>query len=308
MNRLINKTLALCLLCTGFAHAGEALVQSAIDKKDYTLAFAAAKADVKDGTATDVERLLLAQMYANGQGTEKDLNAARDILKPLVNKNMPEAQFILAGMLQSEAVVGLKSSDGQLNLVRFKELAQRPLSERENERYAAELVYKAALQNFQPAVEAVCMDLDNAVIAFGGTERANWYRKCNKESWAKASEMGQSLVPLNLRRDVLRDPVIGEAFAQQAVKASCLDENIKPVDFKIGKPVTGGEYLTLQLDKPKQYKMIRGQWQEIWIGQACGKQFAVPIIFKADGMGGAGFAPDVSPEQLELLIKAALPK
>jgi hypothetical protein len=307
MNKFMNSSVLLGMLLAGYANAGELLLNNAIEKKDYNLAFAVAKADVKDGSATDATRMLLAQMYQNGQGTDKDYAAARALLEPLVAKNLPEAQFMLAGLLQSEAVNGLKSSDGQLNMQRFQELAKRPLSERENERYAAELVYKAALQDFKLAVDAVCMDIGNSVTALGGTERANWYRKCDKESWAKASEMGQSMAPLNLRREVLRDPVIGAAFQQAALKAECTDENIKPVDFKIGKPVTDGQYLMLNLDKPKPYKMIRGQWQEIWIGQACGKKFTLPIIFKANGMGGATFAPDIPPAELEKLIKTALP-
>lgn len=304
--KLISMMLASCLV--GSAWAGEALVQSAIEKNDYTLAFAVAKADVTDGTATDVSRMLLAQMYMQGKGTAVDTAAAKELLNPLVAKKIPEAQFMLAGLLQTEALAGMKTADGQLDLQRYSQLAKRSVAERESERYAAELVYQAAQQGFKMAIDAVCADLDNSVVGLSTSERAKWYRQCDKESWAKAVEIGQSLVPLNMRREVLRDPVVGEAYNRAAIKAQCLDENIKPVDFKVSKPVSGGQYLTLKLDKPLPYKMVSGQWQEIWIGQACGQKFSLPLLFKADGMGRATFAPDVPPEELESLIKAALPK
>ncbi|WP_410497493.1 hypothetical protein [Chitinibacter sp. S2-10] len=307
----LKSVIYLTWLLCGSVSAGEALIQNAIDKQDYVLAFASAKADVDDGSATDVTRLLLAQLYMQGKGTDKNSAAARALLEPLVARKLPEAQFMLAGLLQSEALTGLKMADGQLDLMRYAELAKRDLVAREDERYAAELVYKAAQQHFKLAVEAICLDLGNSVTALGGTERANWYRQCDKENWAKASEMGQSHVPLYLRREVLQHPLVAAAFQNQALKAACTEENIKPIDFKISKPVTGGEYLMLKLDdvkQPKPYKMIRGKWQEVWVAQACGQKFTVPIRFEADGMGKATFAPDLPEDVMAELLETVKAK
>ncbi|WP_157670339.1 hypothetical protein [Chitinibacter sp. GC72] len=287
------------------AQANEVQLNAAIEKGDYQQAFNIASAEHKKGSASLSTRILLAQMYMQGKGTSKNISAARSLIDPLVAQNKPEAQLLLSNLLKQEAMQGLTKANGRIDEARYQALAKRSLKERENERYAAELMYKSAQQGFHLAIESVCNDIASSVTAFGSKERANWYRKCaNKEAWARASEIGNSIAPLNLRREVMRDPVVTEAFQQLATKAKCTNEDITPVDFKIGKPVSGGEYLTLNLPKPTRQMMVRGQWQEIWVGKACGKTMSLPIAFKADGMGGATFSPDLPAAELNALKMA----
>lgn len=302
MQRLV---LSLCLgLWASGLWAGEILINSALEKGDYALAFASAKADVKSGQATPAVKMLLAQFYMHGKGTEKNVAAARKLLEPLARSNA-EARFLLGGMLKQEALQDLQDANGRVDSARYEALGKRSLKERENERYAAELIYSSALQGSTPAKEVVCADISNSVTALSGAERANWYRQCaNREAWARASELGESLAPLNLRREVMRDPVVTEAFQRLATAAQCTNEDIKPVDFQISQPLSGAEYLQLKLNPSKPYTLIRGQWQETWTGEACGQRLSLPINFTADGMGGAQFVPAVSAEELASLRAA----
>ncbi|WP_373976354.1 hypothetical protein NT239_06175 [Chitinibacter sp. SCUT-21] len=308
MKKQIQVGLLLLGLSASLAWADDVSLNEAIAKDDYQQAFKIASSDVKAGKASNPTKVLLAQMYMMGKGTAKNIPAARAILDPMVAKNLPEAQLMMSNLLKQEAMNGLIKANGQIDPARYQAMAARSLKERETERYAAELMYKSAQQGFNLAIESVCNDITSSVTAFSSKERANWYRKCsNKDAWARASEIGNSIAPLNLRREVMRDPVVTEVFQQLATKENCTKEDITPIDFKIGKPVTGGEYFTLKLDKPTRQMMIRGQWQEIWVGKACGKTFSVPIAFKADGMGGATFSPDLPAAQLNE-IKAKVKK
>jgi hypothetical protein len=308
MKKQIQAGFMMMALCSSMVWADDVSLNAAIAKDDYAQAFKIASADVKSGKASNPTRILLAQMYMMGKGTPKNIPAARSLLDPMVAKKIPEAQLMMSNLLKQELSSTLIKPNGQIDQARYQAAAARPLKERETERYAAELMYQSAQQGFNLAIESVCNDITSSVTAFSSKERAAWFRKCaNKDAWARASEIGNSIAPLNLRREVMRDPVVTEAFQRLATKAKCTNEDITPVDFKIGKPVTGGEYFTLKLDKPTRQMMVRGQWQEIWVGKACGKTFSVPIAFKADGMGGATFTPDLPFAELSS-IKAAVKK
>jgi hypothetical protein len=39
----------------------------------------------------------------------------------------------------------------------------------------------------------------------------------------------------------------------------------------------------------KDGKLLHGEWQEMWIVSACGKQVPVHLYFKSDGLGGTDF-------------------
>lgn len=271
------------------ASAGEEMVANAIAAKNFELAFATARADVDAGKASDYEKLVLAQLYLKGSGTPKNPAAASKILQAPARAGVLDAQFFLAGSLMAEARNGWQDQEGRVIPERFQALAGRTLAERSLERQSSEWMYRAAQAGHALATEAIGSEVGNSITGLDTAQRAKWLRAANKENWALAQELGESWSSLVLRREVLQNDQVAAAFQAQAVKAACLDENIKLVKTAVSQPLQGAEYLRLELSPAVNYKLIRGAWQETWTGRACGQDFPVQIDFVADGMGSATY-------------------
>ncbi|GHD69130.1 sel1 repeat family protein [Jeongeupia chitinilytica] len=286
----MKKWIIAAVCCAGVtAQAAESVIEAALTKHDYALAFASATADVKDGSATDWTRLQLAQLYQRGLGTQADPAAAIRLLTPLAEKDNVDAQLLLSASLASRATEGLVQADGKLNPERYKALAARPVSARGDDRRAAEWLWRAAEAGQSDAVQAVAQELAGSINGVPRDEVAMWFEKADKKDWLVPLKANGSLTSLKLRRDVIRDETLGQRLEAAARKAQCIDENLALKDVRIAAPLTGAQYLTLEFKPPVRYKLITGQWQETWVFAACDKTFPVDIAFTADGMGGARY-------------------
>ncbi|BCL77349.1 hypothetical protein JHS3_30850 [Jeongeupia sp. HS-3] len=279
---------ALCCAST-LAQAAESVIEAALAKQDYALAFASATADVKDGSASDWTRLQLAQLYQRGLGTPADSNAAIRLLTPLAEKDNVDAQLLLSATLAARVTAGLVQADGKLDPARYKALAARPLSARNDDRRAAEWLWRAAEAGQADAVQAVAQELAGSVNGVSPQETALWFEKAGKADWLLPLKANASLTSLKLRRDVIRDETLGQRLEAVARKAQCIDENLALKDVRIAKPLSDAAYLTLDFQPPVRYKLITGHWQETWIFAACDKTFPIDVSFTADGMGGARY-------------------
>ncbi|UXY16339.1 hypothetical protein N8I74_04790 [Chitiniphilus purpureus] len=286
MKRMLGLLLAACCSVAG---ASEGMVQRALESRNYELAFATARADVDDGSATDVTRMLLAQLYLQGQGTNRDPLAAEKLLRPLAGQGTAEAQFLLAGTLMAQSADRLLGEDGDVDRAKLKAQAARPASARPLEREAAEWLMKAAAQKLPRALNVLATELGNLSAGLTSAQKAAWFEAAGKPEWAQATLLGESLVSLRLRREVLLDPAVQAALQQQALAAGCNDEDLKLVATRLDGPVRDADYLTLRLAPPVNYTLLAGNWREIWSTGACGKRFDVTLAFQADGLGGASF-------------------
>ncbi|HSC78801.1 MAG TPA: hypothetical protein VLC08_00480 [Chitinolyticbacter sp.] len=281
-------TLAGVLLaCTAGACASESLVESAIAKRNYELAFATAKADVADDSASDYTRMVLAQLYLQGLGVERNPKAAELVLRPLAERGVVEAQFLLAGSLMGQSAEQLKDADNQLDRARLAAQAAKPAKERPLEREAAEWNYKAAQQGLDRAVHIVATELGNLVSGVPSAERATWFEQAGKPEWAAAVRLGESIASLRQRREALQNADIEAAIQRQQTAADCEDENARISATRLDGAVEGADYLVLQVGKPLNYTLLAGRWREVWTFSACGKSFPLTIAFQADGLGGA---------------------
>lgn len=282
----ITITAAL-LACASGAMASESLIEAAVAKRDYTLAFATAKADLADGSATEYTRMVMAQLYLQGLGTDRNPRAAEQVLRPVAERGVAEAQFLLAGALMGLSAEQLKDQDSQLDRAKLAAQAAKPAKDRPLEREAAEWNYKAAQQGLDRAVHIVVTELGNLVSGVPSAERAAWFEQGSKPEWAAAVRLGESVASLRQRREALQHPDIEAEIQRQQLAGDCPDENAKIVATRLDGPVEGADYLVLQADKPVNYTLLAGHWREVWTFGACGKQFPVTVAFQADGLGGA---------------------
>ncbi|TJZ72943.1 sel1 repeat family protein [Chitiniphilus eburneus] len=293
----MKRIASLMLLCAAGAFASEGMVERAVESRNFDLAFAVARADVADGSATDYTRLVLAQLYLQGQGGERDPAAAEALLRPVAAKGSAEAQFLLAGALMARSAEQMMGPDGKLDRTKLKAHAAKPASQRPLEREAAEWMLKSAQQGQERAVNIIVTELGNLASGLPSAERAKWFEAGGKPEWAEAVRMGESLPSLRQRREALFDPAVQDVLRKQAHTAECDDENISLSTTRIDGTVHGADYLVLQLEQPMNYTLLAGTWHETWTATACDKSFSVGLNFKADGLGGVTFTVDSPPEE-----------
>ncbi|GAA5786625.1 hypothetical protein [Chitiniphilus shinanonensis] len=282
----------MLLVWAAGAAASEGMVERAVEKRDFDLAFAVARADVADGSATDYTRLILAQLYLQGQGGKPDAAAAEQVLRPMAVKGNPEAQFLLAGALMARSAEQLMGADGRVDRAKLKAQAAKPGSQRPLEREAAEWMMKSARQGQERAVNIIVTELGNLASGLTARQRAEWFERGGKAEWAEAMALGESLPSLRQRRQALFDPKVQDILRAQAHAAECDDENLDLTATRIDGEVKGADYLVLQLEPPLNYTLLAGTWHETWTATACGKPFSVGLTFKADGLGGVTYEVD----------------
>ncbi|KAF0813966.1 hypothetical protein IGB42_01645 [Andreprevotia sp. IGB-42] len=290
----MKKTICLLLLATATAavtaSAGEPVIEGALARQDYAYAAAAAKADILDGTATDWTRLQLAQLYQKGLGIPTDQDAAIRLLLPLAEKGHAEAQFLLASSYFARLTQQLNNAEsGKPDPARLKALATLPASERKDETSAASWLWKAAMQELPEAQQELAGQLGLLITGIPRDTTAKLFTAAGKADWVKPLQQGSSLTSLKLRRDVIRDPKLGEIVTAAAEKAACIDESPQLMELKLSRPLAQARYLQLATTPPTNFTLIAGNWQETWEFGSCGKRYPVALEFVSDGLGGASY-------------------
>lgn len=67
----------------------------------------------------------------------------------------------------------------------------------------------------------------------------------------------------------------------------CTQKQIRLISTSIVQEIKNPIYLPVEASSLKDFYLIRGEWQEKWTYDVCGKPYSVIIDFQADGMGGA---------------------
>lgn len=68
----------------------------------------------------------------------------------------------------------------------------------------------------------------------------------------------------------------------------CQQRDIRLIKTSVTQLIKNPIYLPIKEELLKDFYLIRGEWQERWTYDACGKVFSMMVDFQADGMGGAG--------------------
>ncbi|XZG70958.1 hypothetical protein ACTSKR_03565 [Chitinibacteraceae bacterium HSL-7] len=275
------------MLSSASAMASEALVERAVSEHNYDLAFATARADVKDGKASDYTRMILAQLYLDANGTPRNLGESEKLLRPLAKKGVGEAQFLLAKTLMARSADALKGKDGELDRDKLSAYAKRPASQRKVETEASMWTYRAAEQGVEPALKVLVAELGSVVNGLDAETRAQWFEKAGKPEWAKAARQGDSYTTFKQRREVLERPEVQGVIQEQMLAAQCSDENAKVTALRVVAEPAATGFVQFKAAKPVRYTLVSGQWREVWTTSACGKHYGVELGFSADGLGGA---------------------
>jgi hypothetical protein len=69
-------------------------------------------------------------------------------------------------------------------------------------------------------------------------------------------------------------------------------EKAKLIRMRVDQQVEGAEYLPLTEPGMEKAYLLRGTWQETWTYDVCGREVDVPIVFRADGFGGAYYTAE----------------
>lgn len=294
------RTLAPALLLAvsaAAAHADYGKGVAAAERGDAVAAFKEFRAAAEAGD----ERAFIpvAIGYLQGVGTKQDLPAARAWAAKAAAKGNAEGQFIVYQVTVSKPELNFVDAQGRLDAQRYRALAARPISDREDEMNAYDMLGKAAAQGHRDAslllagfyadnigegnrarAEAILDKLPQRPPLFDGL----------RKRLGELDAIGPSLVTVRLGDDVT--PAAAKAAAAAASekdpsKGAC--NAVKLVRMQRMGPVSQAIWLPLAVEEMKTAYLMKGEWRERWSFDVCGAETVMQIRFTADGLGSATY-------------------
>jgi TPR repeat protein len=293
--RLLQATLVLLVALTTSAHANYEKALAAVERNDSAGAFREFRAAAEAGD----ERAFIqvARAYAVGVGTPVDLGAARRWAEKAATKGAPDAQFLVYAVIVSMPELNYFDSKGQFDAKRYAALAARPISQREDEMVAYDMLGKAAAQGYPDALLRLAgFYADN--VGEGNRKRAaELLDKLPKrppvfdglrKALAELDAIGPTLMTVRIADQAI--PAASRAAQAAAAekdksKAEC--KAVKPARAQRMGPINKPIWLPLAVDGLKTAYLMSGDWRERWTFDVCGAETAVHVMFVADGLGGA---------------------
>jgi TPR repeat protein len=289
---------AFVLLCFAFAaQADYEKGMAALQRRDAAAAFKELRAAAEAGD----ERAFapLASLYLRGTGTQRDMRAAQGWAAKAAAKGSADAQFMLYGIIISNPALNFVDAQGRIDEGRYRALAARPISDREDEMTAYDNLGKAAEQNHRNALLSLAGFLgDN--VGEGNRGRALAILDKQAQRPPPLEELYKRLAVLDAIGPTLALPRIADdlraAAAKTAVAAAAEKDPskqacsaVKPVRAQRMGPVTRPIWLPLAVPELKTAYLMSGEWRERWTFDVCGAESVVVVLFAADGLGSATF-------------------
>lgn len=295
--RLLQATVVLLAALTASAHANYEKALAAVERNDSATAFREFRAAAEAGD----ERAFIqvARAYAVGVGTPVDLGAARRWAEKAATKGAPDAQFLVYAVIVSTPELNYFDAKGQFDAKRYAALAARPISQREDEMVAYDMLGKAAAQGYPDALLRLAgFYADN--VGEGNRKRAaELLDKVPKrppvfdglrKALAELDAIGPTLMTVRMA-----DQAIPAAF--RAAQAAAAEKDKSKAECKAVKPVRAQRmgainkpiWLPLAVDGLKTAYLMSGEWRERWTFDVCGAESAVQVMFVADGLGSARY-------------------
>lgn len=211
-----------------------------------------------------------------------------------------DAQFVVYAATVAQPDLNYVDAQGKVDAQRYKALAARPISDREDEMTAYDMLGKAAAQGHEQAQLSLAgYYADN--VGDGNRQRAiavldriakrppimDELRK----RLAGIDALGPTLATVRFFDDAVKagsTAAIAAAAEKDRTKKDCTavkplkTQRVGPIEKAVWLPLTGGEM--------KQSYLMQGNWREIWTFDVCGAETAVMLAFSADGLGGANVA------------------
>jgi TPR repeat protein len=297
---LTTSTVLALLVLFAPARADYDLAVAAAQRNDVATAFkelqAAAQANDERAFAP------LARMYLGGVGTKADERAGLAWAQKAAAKGIADGQFLIYALTVERPELNFFDSQGRLDQQRYRALAARPISEREDEMNAYDLLTKAAAQGHpEAALRLAGVYADN--VGEGNRKRAEeLLDKLPKrpplfENLRKAlgelDALGPTLVTVRLADEAIPAAAkVAQAAAVERDKTKADCKAVKPVRAQrlgaINKPI----WLPLVAPEMKTAYLMSGEWRERWTFDVCGTESVVQVMFVADGLGGARYTAE----------------
>lgn len=223
-----------------------------------------------------------------------------------------EGQFLVYQIIRATDMNHF-GPNNQPNPKKYDELAKRPVKHRYKDKLAYEMLYRSSLQGYLPAVvmqAAVYGDnigtdnrkkLQAAILELLNNKNFKQGEQFKSviDTAVHIDTLGESLVTSQIWRDTMT-PAMMAASIQLGINPSsvesCKSAPSKVSKIKISKKLTDAEYLPIDIPELLSTFLLRGNWEETWEIELCGKSTSIPIEFTADGMGGAKFK--IKPHQM----------
>jgi len=226
-----------------------------------------------------------------------DLQAARQWAEKAAASGNADAQFVYYMATVSLPELNFVDREGKVDPQRYKALAARPISEREDEMTAYDMLGKSAAQNFPEAMLAMAgFYADNvgegnrarAIALLDKLDKKPPLFEDLRKRLAGFDRLGPSLVTVRISDEAVsagRTAALAAAAEKDRTKKDC--QQVVPTKTqRIGaleKPV----WLPVAVPELQRAYLMSGSWNEIWTFDVCGAPTEVALTFVADGLGGA---------------------
>ena len=282
------------------AHADYDRAVAAVNRGDANAAFKEFRAAAEAGDERAFVQV--ARAYAYGAGTQPDLRAAMLWAQKSAVKGNADGQFLVYALTVERPELNFFDAQGRIDAQRYQALAARPISGREDEMNAYDLLGKSAQQGHADArLRLAGFYADN--VGEGNRMRAEeLLDKLPKrpplfdglrKALGELDAIGPTLLTVRLADGAI------PAAAKSAQAAAAEKDNsknncnaIKPVRAQRMGPVNKPIWLPLAVPELKTAYLMSGEWRERWTFDVCGAETVVQIMFVADGLGGAKYTID----------------
>jgi hypothetical protein len=295
------RTAAFALIAFAVpAHADYDRAMAAVKRGDANAAFKEFRAAAEAGDERAFVQV--ARAYAFGAGTPPDIRAAELWAQKSAVKGSADGQFLVYALVVARPELNYIDDQGRIDARRYQALAARPISGREDEMSAYDMLGKAAAQGNRDATLSLAgFYADN--VGDGNRKRAEDLldkvpqRPPLFEGLRKAlgelDAIGPTLLTVRLADEVIPAAArIAQVAAAEKDKSKSDCNAVKPVRAQRTGPVNKPIWLPLAVPELKTAYLMSGEWRERWTFDVCGAEAVVQIAFVADGLGGAKHTVD----------------
>jgi TPR repeat protein len=295
--RLLLTTFLLLIALAGAAHANFEKAVAAVERGDANTAFREFLAAAEAG---DVRAFApVARGLLQGAGTKQDPRAALAWAQKAAAQNVADGQFLVYALTIARPELNYLDAQGRIDAKRYQALAARPISGREDEMAAYDVLGKAAGQGHRDATLSLAgFYADN--VGEGNRKRAeDLLDKVPqrpplfdglRKALGELDAIGPTLMTVRLADEAI-------PAASRAAQAAAAEKDKSKADCKAVKPVRAQRmgainkpiWLPLAVDGLKTAYLMSGDWRERWTFDVCGAESVVHVMFTADGLGGARY-------------------
>lgn len=249
------------------------------------------------GTAPAFARL--AQLYARGDGVPKDPDKAIEYARRGDRQGDPGSSHFLHVALISGPLRWIDAG-GKPDQARYRALAARPVSERNQDIEAYDALYRSASRNYPPALFSLAL---TAAATLGDGSRERLFAALAKlppgshpalkryEQVARhQARLGQTYTTPQLFLDAQLSQGVAAMIQTCGIRdPKDLPQQTMPELQKvaISRPLGDAVFLPSHVPGYERAYLVAGTWEETWTYRGCDKTADVIVEFTADGLGGA---------------------